>query len=609
MRKFIILISVLILGVLAYAIIPALTKQDKKITDKEETAILPKVLYLTTGLSEGNGEISEGVVLAIQSFSKKGAFVWLDTREVLMQPEKLSEYSIMILPTSMGYHDGDRKYSLTFLSDFEMENIVNWVKNGGTLITEENIGRNAPDGSDRADKNGELNPQTWKLSEMFGIKMTERDLNGFSIEEKDTRIWNSIIKQANTEDEWVLIPSEVISDKVKVLAEWVNGSERFPAIICNDFGKGKAVLFTSTYILHPSNDGGVSGVEQIENFYNNVLSNFTGESKYRPEINPWPDGRSSAFCISFNSEGLTDNYQAVLSFLKSENLSATFFIDSSLTKDQLNLLESNKNIVIQSELYSKRDYSEAGYSEIAGEILMNEQKFGKIFTGLRFPFYSSNFWGLLYADDKGYIYDSSIGVDHLTSYTGSVIPYNIPVSKDTYYKSLKLIEICPLKNDDVFYFQRSENKEEYTDELQRSDAQLFEKYLLDFYDYAVVKNNGVMVYVGNPQYTAFSEITMQPLKKICDTLKTKNCWMTTLEDVAAFRKKIKDLTVGYSESGNKVILKIHLPGTAEISGLSFKLKSKPSGITANGKYDLKETNGTYYLIADVKNGDELVLEN
>ena len=597
-----------VLGVLAYAIIPALTKPGKIKTEIRETAILPKVLYLTTGLSEGNGEVSEGVVLAIQSFSKKGAFVWLDTREVLLQPEILSEYSVMILPTSMGYHDGDRKYSLTYLSDHEMENIVNWVKNGGTLVTEENIGRNFPDGSDRADKNGELNPQTWKLSEMFGIKMKERDLNGFSIEEKDAKIWNGRIKQPNTDDEWVLIPTEVISDKVKVIAEWVNGDERYPAILSNDFGKGKAILFTSTYILHPSNDGGVSGVEQIENFYNSVLNNFSAENKPQAELNPWPDGKSSAFCISFNSEGQTGNYTGIINLLKAENLPATFFIDSSITEEQVKLLEGVKNISLQSELYSRKDYSEKGYSEITEEIILNEQKFAKKFTGLRFPYYSSNFWGLLYADSKGYIYDSSIGVDHLTSYTGSVIPYNIPISRDSYYKTLKLIEICPLKNDDVFFFQRSEKKEEYTDELQRNDAQLFEKYLQDFYDFAVIKNNGIMVYVGNPQYTGFSEITMQPLKKLIDTLKSKNCWMTTLEEVAAFRNKLKNLSVNISESGKDIKLKINLPEQINIQGLSFKLRSKPNNISANNKYEIKEINGIYYLITDVKNGDEINLD-
>ena len=608
MRKFIILAAVLLLGALAYAIIPELKRPEKKNTEKQESEILPKVLYLTTGLSEGNGEVSEGVVLAIQSFSKKGAFVWLDTREVLLQPEILSDYSVMILPTSMGYHDGDRKYSLTFLSDYEMENIVNWVKNGGTLITEENIGRNFPDGSDRADKNGELNPQTWKLSEMFGIKMKEQDLNGFSIEEKDANIWNGRIKQPNTEDEWVLIPTEVLSDKVKILAEWVSGNDKYPAILSNDFGKGKAILFTSTYILHPSNDGGVSGVEQIESFYNNVLNNFSAESKIKPELNPWPDGRTSAFCISFNTEGETVNYNSILNLLKTENLPATFFIDSSLSEEQLKILESVKNVRLQSQLYSKKDYSESGYSDITKEIIMNEQKFGKKFTGIRFPFYSTNYWGLLFANENGYIYDSSIGVDHLTSYTGSVIPYNIPVSHDSYYKTLNMLEICPVKNDDIIYFQKSEKREEYTDDIQRNDAQLFEKYLQDFYEYAVVKNNGLMVYEGSPQYTGFSEITMQPLKKLIDNLKTKNCWMTTLEEVAAFRNKFKSLSVNISESGNEIKLKINLPEQINIQGLSFKLRSRPNNISANNKYELKEISGIYYLITDVKNGDEISMD-
>ena len=438
--------------------------------------------------------------------------------------------------------------------------------------------------------------------------MKERDLNGFSIEEKDAKIWKGRIKQPNTEDEWVLIPTEVISDKVRVLAEWVNGDERFPAIFINEFGKGKAILFTSTYILHPSNDGGVSGVEQIENFYNNVLNNFSEESKTKPELNPCPDVKSSAFCISFNSEGETANYNSILNFLKKENLPATFFIDSSLNEEQLKILEGVKTISLQSELYSRKDYSESGYSEIAGEIIMNEQKFGKKFTGLRFPFYSTNYWGLLFANENGFIYDSSIGVDHLTSYTGSVFPYNIPVAHDSYYKTLKLLEICPVKNDDIVYFQRSEKREEYTDDIQRNDAQLFEKYLQDFYDFAVLKNNGLMVYVGNPQYTGFSEITMQPLKKLCDSLKTKNCWMTTLEEVATFRNKLKDLSVNISESGNEIKLKINLPEQMNIQGLSFKLRSKPSNVNSTGKYELKELNGVYYLVMDAKNGDEIVLD-
>ncbi len=607
MKKFILIFSIIALGVLGYVLITSLTKSKKNIVSDKEITLLPKVLFLTTGSNERDGELSEGVVVAIQSFNKRGAFVWLDTRSVLLQPEILSRYTIMVIPTSIGYHDGDKKYSLTFLSDDEMQNISDWVKNGGTLVAEENIGRNTLDEMDRADLNGELNPKTWKLSDLFGIKMREKDLNGFSIEEKDVNIWNGRIKEPLNDDEWVLIPSEIISDKVKVLAEWINADEKVPAITENNFGKGKAFLLTSTYLLHPSNDGGFSSVEQIENFYDYVLKSYSENKKFDYELNPWPHGNTSAFCLSFNSDGNSEQYSTILSLLKAENLPATFFVDSSVSTEEKELLEENNNIAMQSGLYMKQDYSKASFSEITRQILLNEQIFNKVFTGLRFPFYSTNFWGLLFADEKGYIYDSSIGVDQLTSYTGSVIPYNIPVAKDSYYKTLKLLELSPVKNNDIYFFQKAETGKDYADDMQRNDAQLFNKYLSDFFDFAVRKNNGLMVYEGCPQFTGFSEITLQPLKKLIDSLKIKNCWMTTLENVADYRNKLKELRVECNESGKSVTLKINMPSQTDIRGLSFKLKAKPVNVVSGNKYDLKEISGLYYLIMDAKNGDEVEL--
>jgi len=607
LKKYIIIFSVIAIGIIAYLLISARTKSGQNNISDTESQMLPKVLFLTTGGEEGNGEISEGVVVAIQSFNKKGAFVWLNTRDILLQPEVLSKYSIMVVPTSIGYHDGDKKYSLTFLSDIEMENIMDWVKKGGELIAEENIGRNTMDGMDRADINGEMNPQTWKLSELFGIKMKEKDLNGFSIEEKDAHIWNGRVKKITTDDEWVLIPTEITSDKAKVLAEWVNGTEKIPAIIQNDFGKGKAFLLTSTYLLHPSNDGGESSVEQIENFYDYVLNSSSKNKKFNVELNPWPNASSSAFCISFNSLGNDEQYKRVLNFLKEEKTPATFFIDSSLTSDEKKLLEDNKNINMQSNLYYREDFSSADYSVITRAILMDEQSFNSTFTGLRFPYNSTNFWGLLFANDKGYIYDSSIGVDHLTSYAGSVFPYNIPIAKDSYYKTLNLMEICPVKNDDIFYFVKSETGKDYLEDMQHNDAHLFEKYLMDFFEYAVKDNIGLMVYVGHPQFTGFSEITLQPLKKMMDTLKAKNCWITTLDEVASYRNKLKDLLVNISESGKSVKLKINLPEQTAIKELSFKLNSNPDNIDSKNNCNIKQINGIYYLITDVKNGDEINL--
>lgn len=606
MKKYLIISGVIILGVIAYATISSLTKSGKKIIpDQSEAYKLPKVLLLTTGGLEGNGELSEGVVVAIQSFNKKGAFVWLDNRNVLLQPEILAGYSLILAPTSIGYHDGDKKYSLTYLSDIEMENIANWVKNGGTLIAEENIGRNNLDEKDRADLNAELNSKNWILADVFGIKMKEIDLSGYAIDEKENNIWGGRIKQTISENEWALVPTEITSDKVKVLAEWTNNNDKVPAIIQNDFGKGKAYLLTSTYLLHPSNDGGISSIEQIENFYNYVLDDFPGRKISDYELNPWPDGKSTAFCISFNSDGDIEKYKSVLNFLKKESLPATFFIDSSFSDEEKNLLNENKNILLQSNLYSKQDFSTATYSEIIRQFLMNEQLFGKKFTGIRFPFGSTNFYGLIYANDKGYVFDSSIGVDHLTSYSGSVFPYNIPVALNSYYKTLNLLELCPVKYEDVFYYQKADAGNEYTEDIQRSDAQLFQKYLMDFYSFAVEKNNGLMIYAGSPHYTGFSELTMAPLKSLTDTLRTKNCWISTLEEVAEYRNKLKELNVQLSESGKEIKLKIILPEQITVKGFSLKLKSKPENVRVTDKYDLKEINHVYYLITDVKKNDEI----
>lgn len=611
MKKILILIiSVSAFAVLGYIFVPGLLKSGNKqqlLTSSGDVKVIPQVLFITSGVDEGRGKISEGVIVALQTFGRHGNFVRLDNRDVLMQPKMLSEYSIMIMPTSMGYNDGDRKYSLSYLSDYEMENISNWVKEGGTLITEENIGRNTMDETDRVNDKSELNRDNWKLSDVFGIKMKEIDMNGFSIEEKDVKIWNGTIKEKNNEDEWALVPSEIVSDKVKVIAEWVRDDEKYPAIFSNEFGKGTAYFISSTYLLHPSNAGGISSIEQINNFYEYVLKSINSFQKVEVEINPWPFAKTSAFCISLNSNGTPEQYKTITDFLNKEKLQATVFIDSSLTKEQKKILEQNSNITIQSGLFSNMDLSEAEYSRIVQEILMNEQLYGRKFNGLRFPKGKTNFWGFVYADGNGYNYESTIGADHLTGYEGSVIPYNISISQNSFYKSLDILEICPAGKSDEDFFGKSETEKDYFEEDQRKDAQLFGNYLNDFNRYDVQKNNGLMVYSGSPHYTCFSEITMQPLIKLIDSLKVLNCWMTSLDEVTAFRNKLRDLSVEINGSGNETDLKIVLPADTEIKGLTFKLKSKPDKVKSSSNSDLKEINGVYYLSGDFRNGDTISL--
>ncbi|MGB3018259.1 MAG: hypothetical protein WBC65_10670 [Ignavibacteria bacterium] len=596
---------------IAYAALPLFDKKTEnvKVHQKvEKASMLPRVLFLTTGSTEGNGEIAEGVSIAIQKLTKSGAFVWLGTREYLLQPERMSEFNVIIAPTSFDYHDGDRKYSLTFLSDSEMRNLANWVKEGGVLISEENIGRNTTDDVDRLSRGGELNNGNWPLSEVFGLKMREIDLVGFTLEDKNSGIWNGMIKDTLAEDEWAIVPTELISEKIKVLAEWKRGNEIYPAVLENNFGLGKAFLLTSTYMLHPSNDGGVSSVEQIERFYQYALSSLPGQSGMRYQINPWPDAHSSAGCITFNSTEDIAKYRMILDFLNIEDVSAGFVIDSVSTPEIISILNENKYAELISGLSSKNDFTGSTFSENSRAFIEIEQSTGLNFKGVRFPYRSSNFWGLMYASGNGYVYDASIGIDHLSGYAGSVFPYNIVLARDSFYKATDMLELCQIIANDFDYFQLPDSVNDYTELMQREDAALFSKYLLDFYEYVSKRNDGLIVFTGNPDYTAFSELTMKPLKDLIDELRKNNSWLATPLSIVEYRNKLKTLKISSKGADKIVTLNVECPDGIVIEGLSIKLDSRPVDVSTSGKSEIKEVGGKYFLITDVKNSDEMTIK-
>ncbi|MBK6876525.1 MAG: hypothetical protein IPG99_08775 [Ignavibacteria bacterium] len=596
---------------IAYAALPLFDKKTEnvKVHQKvDKASMLPRVLFLTTGTTEGNGEIAEGVSIAIQKLTKSGAFVWLGTREYLLQPERMSEFNVIIAPTSFDYHDGDRKYSLTFLSDSEMRNLSNWVKEGGVLISEENIGRNTTDDVDRLSRGGELNNGNWPLSEVFGLKMREIDLVGFTLEDKNSGIWNGMIKDTLAEDEWAIVPTELISEKIKVLAEWKRGNEIYPAVLENNFGLGKAFLLTSTYMLHPSNDGGVSSIEQIERFYQYALSSLPGQSGMRYQINPWPDAHSSAGCITFNSTEDIAKYRMILDFLNIEDVSAGFVIDSVSTPEIISILNDNKNAELISGLSSKTDFTGSTFSENSRAFIEIEQSTGLNFKGVRFPYRSSNFWGLMYASGNGYVYDASIGIDHLSGYAGSVFPYNIVLARDSFYKATDMLELCQIIANDFDYFQLPDSVTNYTELMQREDAALFSKYLLDFYEYVSKRNDGLIVFTGNPDYTAFSELTMKPLKDLIDELRKNNSWLATPMAIVEYRNKLKTLKISSKAADKSVTLNVDCPDGIVIEGLSIKLDSRPADVSTSGKSEVKEVGGKFYLITDVKNGDEMTIK-
>jgi hypothetical protein len=569
---------------------------------------LPKVLILTTGVSEGNGVLAQGVVIALQTFNKQGAYVKLDSRNILLDTASLGQFNIMVLPTSMDYHDADRKYSLTFLSDEEMHNIKNWVKKGGVLVAGDNVGRNTLENADRINLLQELTPTNWELGECFGVSLKEKNIQGYHVEGTiDDVLKGTFIPQKESE-EWVLVSDSIYSKSLRPLAYWVNDKSRIPALVENAYGKGLAFLLPSFYLLHPANDGGYWSADKIQRFYEFVLREFNKEQVHKIQLNPWPSAYDYAFCVSLNAAGNEQQYNRMLSFLDKEKINPTIFVNGGVAQDMQKFL-TERSIHMQSNGFKRASYNTPDYPTIIHDMLLNQIHWKENFKGFRFPFTRTSFWGMMSLNDAGYTFDSSIGADNIDSYYGCVFPYNIPISHDLYYKNLDLLEISPSLNDDYHFYKDLIDMTSENENQQVKDALLFEKYLSNYWDYAVKPYNGMMVFIGHPLYTGYSDTTMAPLKNLIKKIKTENTWITTIEEISNYWKQLGKFQFAITEKkDNRVIIRIDGPMDAAVSGLTLKLNAKPNKVEIKkGNYQLIEKNQQVYLIVDALAGEEITL--
>lgn len=112
--------------VLAMVLLTACQKDKPSTSSDEEQTLashLPKVLVLTTGLEVDEAALPKGIVIALQAFNTIGVPVRLESRDILFKPEELYNYNILIVSTAPGYHDADRQYSLSYMSEKEMMQI------------------------------------------------------------------------------------------------------------------------------------------------------------------------------------------------------------------------------------------------------------------------------------------------------------------------------------------------------------------------------------------------------------------------------------------------------------------------------------------------------
>jgi len=570
------------------------TKETPQQTDAN-SYVLPRVLILTTGQPQGNGTLPEGVVVASQFFNRKGALVTVNTRDVLMDPEQMQQYQIIVALTSAGYHDADRDYSLTYLSDMELQIIHNWVKEGGVLIAGDNFGRNNIDGSDRTSIFGTLTKQNWPLAECFGVTLSEKDMKEYQLVSHLSGTLSGTIISPSQESVWRLAVDSVYDSTVKVMASWQNQQEQIPALLYHPFGKGFSILLPTSYLLHPANVGGIWGIAQIEAFYEWVLKQYQSKNQISFSLNVWPNACDAAFCVTLNTEGTPQEYQRILGLLETEKITPTFFVRDELDDSIKQLIEAYS---LQSNGRYKFNSKFAPFYEINRSIIENEIEWNRRFDGFRFPFTIPGYFGYDLLSNRGYRYDSSIGVDNLQSIYGSTFPYDILISKDEIYKNTGMLEISPILYDDYQYFSQIKNPAYSETQLQK-DALLYRQYLQNMWELVIKPNNGLFVWQGQPAYSGYNDSTLSPLKLLIQKVKNENTWLTTMDDVCLYWNQLEQTYFKIKESKTEAIINISIPKGVTIRGVTLRCNKKiKSASSSVGKCDLITKKGNQYIIFD-----------
>jgi hypothetical protein len=573
---------------------------------------LPRVLIITTGLGQENATLAQGIVLAIQTFNKLGATVRLEPRDVLFDYSELSKYNILVLSTFPGYHDADRKYSLSYMSDEELHNLTMFVGNGGVMISADNVGRNYTDGTDRITVFQHLRPENWELSKCYGVMLTEKNMTGYGLAGNIPGYLQWDISRNSLSDEghelWTLVPEQYDPGKVKIHGYWKRGQDSTAAMIENSFGKGKSYLLALSGMLHPRNDGGFWSEEQISEFYSYVIDSYNKDNDIGARLNPWPAGHDYAFCVSLNAEGKKEHFERVFKMLETKEVIPTVFVNGSVGEDIKSVVESS-GYSLASSGYAYINHTELQYPQAVEDILLNENFWNTDFKGFRFPFTQPAGWSILALGEHGYTYESSIGADNLDFFHGSIIPYNLVVTNDGFFRSTDILEIAPSYHDDYYFLEALKVSPEPDSNMLEKDIRVYRKYLGNFWKYAVKPYDGLMVYLGHPGYVGYNDSTLTALSGLIDQVKTDNTWVTTLAEVAEFRSGLGELRIYIEHDGKRSKIMIDAPGNIYLKEVCLSFKDEIVNAAAKeGKTRIDKQDKGSRLIFDAFDGQSVSIE-
>ncbi len=571
------------LAIIFFGILPGYTQSFR----------LPRVLIITSGDGEGRGTVSDGVVLALENFHLMGLTTHLHDRSILYEPDKLKNFDILVLSSLKSYHDADRPNGLSFMSNTEIKNIRYFVEQGGIIITDLNTGRNTPEGQDRLAGNNNLYPL------IPGIRVEEMNLQSASFKLPG----NSPEKKIFGENEKAWLP--VVRKGGETLLSWKWQDRKPPALSVMNYGLGKAFLLTDFRLLHPVGDGGWANPENLQKLYALILEKTGKTLPYGLRFSPWKNGHLTAYCQTFDDGGNLNQYQRIFKVIRRFKLPTVFFVTPAISPQIREKLKAQKLIDIQGHSFSHPDFRKLNYWQTAEQFYRNARFWHKKFTGFRFPFVSNSFYGMYWLNRLGFLYDSSIAVNHDDFIRGSTVPYNIPVFKNGFFLTLDLIEISQMYHSDWYFYRKSLDDKPYTPAMQHLDAERFANYLQHYFYDIIKPHHGVMVYLGHPMYSGYSDITIEAWEKFLKKLRKENVWITSLNNLAERWKIWQNLQIGVDRTPRQIRFRFE---GGNLDGFSLFMKLKPKQIEYQGKYKLKKYENGYVLIFDMQAGKKLTLK-
>jgi len=542
------------------------------------SAWIPRVLYLTAS-KDGNGTLPQGAHLALEEFSRHGAWVTFHDKSILYEPDSLQRYRILIAPTLYDYHDQDRLLSLTYLDTLAMKNLLAWIQRGGILVAGGNLGRNTLAGEDRYLSGEILDRSEWPLGRALGFDLKEVNLQGLSLRPTGTDPplleWfpDPIAGPLEAED-WLLVPVHTEPD-VQVLALWQNETTSYPAITLRRFGKGAALYFTTLLPLHPSFDGGWGDIPAILRFYHQLFRWSVGLQDRTVGISPWPAAALAALAVTVDDGGSLEEYQFLVKALLDRIPRITFFVTGQLDPEILHFIQDNPRIELGNHSYSHPRFPEIPPAEARRQILLARQILGPT-AGFRFPYTMPSAAGILNLWLLGFEYQSSVDVNHLQFFRGALFPYNLVISPAPgLVLTTSLLEISPVESDWAFY-KKLARGEPYPASEQARDREAFRAYLRTMWT-IIREAGGAMVLLLHPMYAGHNPSLLDPVLSLLDsTREDPTVWIASLGEIAQWWRTLKQIRVKVTEESRSLRFHVVNLGDHPVDRFSLWLES-PEG--------------------------------